>query len=96
MQNQTFICRRCKVSPQATIVNRRVTSVTCPSCGVSLKGNAARRMIDNQSVHFMQKEFQNVLRRSFSKSRSSGTTLSYRPTRLRRPSGPFIIGKAKR
>ncbi len=86
-QDRELTCRRCRVAAQVDIINGEVDRITCPSCGVSLEGAAARNAPAEQALHYAAKEFSDMLGRTFRK----GGAVEYQPGRLKYPGGPFIL-----
>ena len=89
--DEVLICRRCKVEAHAHLINGEIASITCPSCGVLVEGDAARKMYLEEASYLAIKEAQDAFGRGFRK----GGPIKYQPGRLSKPSGPFTIGKPK-
>ena len=88
-QENVLICRRCKVTAHAQVVNEQVTSIGCPSCGLLVEGDAAQEMYISQARYLAMQEAQKVFRGGFGKSRS----FRYEPSHIDDPGDPFIIGE---
>ena len=89
-QDEMLICRSCKVAAQAELVDDQIISITCPSCGVLVEGDAAGEMYLQQARYHSIKMAQDVFKKGFSKDRS----IEYKPGRINDPGGPFTIGKS--
>ena len=88
-QDGLLICRRCKVAAQGKLVDGQIDRITCPSCGVLVEGDSARKVYLDQARHYALKTAQDVLKRGLSKA----GPIDYRPGNVKDPGGPFIIGK---
>ena len=86
-QDKQFMCRRCRVAAHVHIINGEIDRISCPSCEVSLEGEAARNAPAEQALHYAAKEFSDMLGRTFRK----GGTVEYRPGLLKDPGGPFVL-----
>ena len=89
--DEVLICRQCKVKAQALLVSDEIESVTCPSCGVTLKGGVARKMYLNELRYMATKKAQDMLGSAF----KDGKAVKYQPSRLNRPSSPFAFGSSR-
>ena len=89
-QNEVLICRQCKVAAHAELVDGQVVRIACPSCGISVEGDAAREVHPNQSGYRGLKKAQDALKRAFRKD----GPVTYKPGQVRDPGGPFVIGTA--
>ncbi len=94
-ENEPLICRRCKVSAQVTVVNGEIARIACPTCKVSLKDEAARKVYIDQSRYQMRKVAADLLSRQSSKLGASGVTTRHTVNKPRDPGGPFVIGAPK-
>ena len=90
-QDEVLICRNCKITAHAKFVDGQMASITCPSCGLLVEGDAAHEMYLNQVRYLAIQKAQNVFKGVFSKNRS----VRYEPNRISEPGDPFIIGKPK-
>ena len=88
-RDEVLICRSCKVTAQAKFVDGQMTSISCPSCGLLVEGDAAHEMYLKQARYLAMHEVQNIFRGAFSKNRS----VRYDPSRINEPGDQFIIGK---
>ena len=90
---KSLICSGCQVAAQVVVVDDEVTRITCPSCGVEVEGEVARRMYLEQAQYFARKKAQDTLRRALSnrRTRGAGISISHRSAHLKKPRGPFVI-----
>ena len=88
-QDEVLICRQCKVEAHAELVEGQVVRIACPSCGISVEGDAAREVHLNQAGPLAVNKAQDVFKRAFRK----GGLFTYKPGQVRDPGGPFVIGK---
>ena len=86
------ICRQCRLAAQIELVEDQVHSIACPSCGVSLEGDAAVQAISGLALHSFASEFQDGIERSVRGSK----VVTVERSRIKSPGGPFVIGKPKR
>ena len=86
-QDEMLICRSCKVAAHVKFVGRQMASIACPSCGLVVEGDAARKMYLDQARYFAVHEAQDVLRRTFSK----GGAFKHQPSRINKPSGSTFL-----
>ena len=92
-QDEVLICRRCKVPAHTEIVENQIVSITCPSCGVVLKGDAARKVYIHCTQYSNFNKVQDVIRRSARKGGFRSKSVRHTFTTLRKPGGPFMIGR---
>ena len=86
-----FICRQCRVAAQLDTVDDHVCSIACPNCGVSLEGDAAVQAVHEQAQYLAISEFQNAMGRGVKGSKA----VTFKPSRIKSPSGPFVWGNPK-
>lgn len=86
-----FICRPCRVAAQLDSVDDHVRSIACPSCGVSLEGDAAVQAVHEQAQYLAISGFQNAIGRGVRGSKA----VTFEPSRIKSPSGPFVWGNPK-
>ena len=88
-QDEVLICRSCKVAAHAKFVDGQMTSISCPSCGLLVEGDAAYEMYLKQARYLSIQKAQNAVKRAFSKNRA----VRYEPSRINESRDPFIISK---
>lgn len=90
--DSVLICRKCRDAAHVETVGNQVRSVVCPTCGVSLEGDAALQVVLDQARYLATSKVQNAFKKGLRGSKS----VTYKPSRIKKPSGPFAIGKPKR
>ena len=90
--NKEVICRECRDAVHVELAGDQVSSVACPSCGVSLEGDAAVQIIQEQALYLVASDYQKAIERGIRGSKY----VTYEPGDISDPGGPFILGKPKR
>ena len=92
-ENEVCICRRCEVAAQINLVDGQISRVACPTCGVVLEGDAARKMYIEQAKYLSRKKLLDLSRRSARKNRSNSVRIRHVLNKANDPGWPFLIGK---
>ena len=85
--NLTPTCRACRVPALANGTGEQIELIACPSCGVELRGDAARQMIREHGAYYMGKAFDGMMRNAMRGAKN----VRYVPGDLHDPGGPFIL-----